>query len=97
MEEQCFSFIFQVREENTEIMRWWSKVVATELAKIDEEIKVRLSIEVMIVRLQYCDLTKSKCSSCFFKVNITAAAAADKILELEQVYLECFYGFLCTP
>jgi len=46
-----------VREENTEIMRWWSKVVATELAKIDEDIKV----------------------------NITAAAAADKILELEQV------------
>ena len=40
-----FSFIFQVREENTEIMRWWSKVVATELAKIDEEIKVRLSIK----------------------------------------------------
>merc|ERR550519_1762213 len=59
MEEQCFSFIFQVREENTEIMRWWSKVVATELAKIDEEIKV----------------------------NITAAAAADKILELEQVLI----------
>ena len=53
MEEQCFSFIFQVREENTEIMRWWSKVVATELAKIDEEIKVRLSIEVMIVRLRF--------------------------------------------
>jgi len=47
----------EVREENTEIMKWWSKVVATELAKIDEDIKV----------------------------NITAATAADKILELEQV------------
>jgi len=47
----------EVREENTEIMRWWSTVVATELAKIGEDIKV----------------------------NITAATAADKILELEQV------------
>jgi len=47
----------EVREENTEIMRWWRTVVATELAKIGEDIKV----------------------------NITAATAADKIIELEQV------------
>jgi len=46
-----------VREENAEIMKWWSMVVATELAQIDKDIKV----------------------------SITAAAAADKILELEQV------------
>merc|ERR1712211_93391 len=45
------------REENAEIMKWWSMVVATELAQIDKDIKV----------------------------SITAAAAADKILELEQV------------
>jgi len=47
----------EVREENAEIMKWWSMVVATELAQIDKDIKV----------------------------SITAAAAADKILELEQV------------
>ena len=42
--------IFQVREENTEIMRWWSMVVATELAKIDKEIKVRLGYDGRIFR-----------------------------------------------
>merc|ERR1712004_363020 len=47
----------EVKEENAEIMKWWSMVVATELAQIDKDIKV----------------------------SITAAAAADKILELEQV------------
>ena len=47
MEGQSYFFL-QVREENTEIMRWWSKVVATELAKIDEEIKVILGIEIVV-------------------------------------------------
>merc|ERR1712198_758014 len=37
----------EVREENTEIMRWWSKVVATELAKIDEDIKVDVLREAL--------------------------------------------------
>merc|ERR1711953_1527733 len=47
----------EVREENAEIMKWWSMVVATELAQIAKDIKL----------------------------SIPAPAAADKILELEQV------------
>ena len=36
---------YQVREENAEIMKWWSMVVATELAQIDKDIKVGSSFE----------------------------------------------------
>ena len=39
---------YQVREENAEIMKWWSMVVATELAQIDKDIKVRPSFEKKI-------------------------------------------------
>ena len=97
-------------------MRWWSKVVATELAKIDEDIKVRVWVAIVMpwswlwdcnwktARSLDFDLTDQsiQCSSCFAKVNITAATAADKILELEQVQYnfqnrECFYVAFIHP
>ena len=40
-----FTTVYQVREENAEIMKWWSMVVATELAQIDKDIKVGPSFE----------------------------------------------------
>ena len=40
-----YQTVYQVREENAEIMKWWSMVVATELAQIDKDIKVGPSFE----------------------------------------------------
>ena len=45
--------------------------------------------------LSDCDLRDF--SSCFVKVNITAAAAADKILELEQVCKPRLYKAFYSP
>ena len=43
-----YQTVYQVREENAEIMKWWSMVVATELAQIDKDIKVGPSFEKKI-------------------------------------------------
>ena len=59
----------------------------------DFDLREGLSDCDLTAGLSDCDLTAGLSdfdlrdfSSCFVKVNITAAAAADKILELEQVY-----------
>ena len=76
-----------MREENAEIMKWWSMVVATELAQIDKDIKVRPSFEKKSAMLEIHS----------FQVSITAAAAADKILELEQVHRSRYHPHYIQP
>ena len=44
---------YQVREENAEIMKWWSMVVATELAQIDKDIKVGHSFEKKVSNVSF--------------------------------------------